>query len=145
MRAARRHTRRDGVDAAHDLLVADDNLEGAGAAMTTHRDVGTHAATAPSGRLPGPPGRGRGRETRRNTRMRPARCGWLRTKVRPGGSTADGVALCMQVRVVEPVRVVGYVGELNDAEMMGIKQGLAAFFGLEGPPGTASTVQPGRD
>ena len=55
-----------------------------------------------------------------------------RIKARPGGSTADGVALCMHVRAVDPVRVVGYVGELDDAELQGLRLGLAVFFGLEG-------------
>ena len=57
-----------------------------------------------------------------------------RLKARAGGSAADGVALCMHVRTVDPVRVVGYVGELNFDEWRDVQRGLALLFGLEPPP-----------
>lgn len=57
-----------------------------------------------------------------------------RLKARAGGAAADGVALCMHVRTVDPARVVGYVGELNGEELGDVQRGLALLFGLEPPP-----------
>lgn len=57
-----------------------------------------------------------------------------RLKSRKGGSTADGVALCMHVRTVDPVRIVGFVGTLNADEMRPLQQGLSVLFGLEVAP-----------
>ena len=54
-----------------------------------------------------------------------------RVKARKAGSPADGVALCMHVRTVDPVRVVGYVGELNADELRPLQRGLGVLFGLE--------------
>lgn len=53
-----------------------------------------------------------------------------RLRARKGGSTADGVALVMHVRTVDPVRIVGYVGKLNADEMRPLQQGLGVLFGL---------------
>lgn len=55
-----------------------------------------------------------------------------RLKAREGGTPSDGVALVMHVRTVDPTRIMGYVGELNDEEYIPIKQGIAILFGLEG-------------
>ena len=50
---------------------------------------------------------------------------------REGGLPATSTALCMHVRSVDPRRVVGYVGDLNENEYRAVGQGLRALFGLE--------------
>ncbi len=53
-----------------------------------------------------------------------------RIKARAGGSPSDGVALCMHVRTVDPARVVGYVGTLDEDEYQPVSRGLGVLLGL---------------